>query len=51
MAERLRGDNVLLQMFRTTQAVRELMAASRRGSGRASQLRCVAASGHADLSD
>jgi DNA-binding MarR family transcriptional regulator len=33
MAERLRGDNVLLQMFRTTQAVRELMAAAVAGTG------------------
>jgi DNA-binding MarR family transcriptional regulator len=33
MAERLRGDNVLLQMFRTTQAVRELMAAAVGGTG------------------
>jgi DNA-binding MarR family transcriptional regulator len=33
MSERLRGDNVLLQMFRTTQAVRELMAAAVAGTG------------------
>jgi DNA-binding MarR family transcriptional regulator len=33
MAERLRGDNVLLQMFRTGQAVHELMLAAVTGTG------------------
>jgi DNA-binding MarR family transcriptional regulator len=33
MAERLRGDNVLLQMFRTSHAVRDLMAAAVAGTG------------------
>lgn len=33
MAERLRGDNVLLQMFRTTQAVRDLMTGAVAGTG------------------
>jgi DNA-binding MarR family transcriptional regulator len=33
MAERLRGDNVLLQMFRTSEAVRELMLGAVAGTG------------------
>ena len=33
MAERLRGDNVLLQMFRTSQAVNELMLGAVAGTG------------------
>jgi DNA-binding MarR family transcriptional regulator len=33
MTERLRGDNVLLQMFRTSQAVRELMLEAVEGTG------------------
>ena len=33
MVERLRGDNVLLQMFRTAEAVRELMHGAVAGSG------------------
>ena len=33
MAERLRGDNVLLQMFRTAEATRELMLGAVAGAG------------------
>ncbi|HEX9415703.1 MAG TPA: MarR family transcriptional regulator [Gaiellaceae bacterium] len=33
MPERIRGDNVLLQMFRTGEAVRELMAGAVAGTG------------------
>lgn len=33
MTKRLRGDNILLQMFRTTQAVRDLMTGAVSGTG------------------